>query len=244
MNDLERALVALGRDLDVPEAPDVVAVVRARLERPGRMPRRRRRLALAIALALLALLGATLAVPEARSALLRVLHIGGERIERVEELPEIAPGPPGVGLELGEVVTLEEARRRATFDLRELRNEPEPDRVFLGPRGTVWFQWGTPERVRLLVAQTPLLRLDNTFLLKKLVGSGTSVEPVSIRGEPGYFLSGAPHFVVLLDELGNPIEETVWLGRNVLVWEDDGLAIRLEGDFTKARALDLADDLR
>jgi hypothetical protein len=98
--------------------------------------------------------------------------------------------------------------------------------------------------VRLLVAQTPLLRVDNTFLLKKLVGAGTSVERLSIRGEPGYFLSGAPHFVVLLDELGNPIEETVWLARNVLVWEDEGLAIRLEGDVTKARALELADDLR
>ena len=32
MTDLERGLVALGRELDVPEAPDVVTVVLARLE--------------------------------------------------------------------------------------------------------------------------------------------------------------------------------------------------------------------
>jgi hypothetical protein len=247
VTDLERALLALGRDLDVPEAPDVVAAVRARLERPVRRRTRvpgRRRLALAIALAALALLGATLAVPEARSALFRVLHIGGERIELVDELPDVAPGPPGVRLDLGEVVTLDEARRRAGFDLRSLRGAADPDRVYLGPRGTVWFLWGTPESVRLLVAQTPRLRVDDTFLLKKLVSSGTSVERLTIRGEPGYFLSGAPHFVVLLDEAGNPIEEVAWLARNVLVWEDDGIAIRLEGDFTRDRALELADDLR
>jgi hypothetical protein len=243
---LERALVMLGRDLDVPEAPDAVAAVRARLARPSRGWRLvpSRRVALVLALVLLALLGATLAVPDARSALFRVLHIGGERIELVEELPDVATGQPGLGLQLGEVVTLEEARRRASFELRELRAEPEPDRVFLGPRGTVWFLWGTPEQVRLLVAQTPRYGIDENFVLKKLAGSDTRVEPVSVDGGPGYFLSGRAHFVVLLDELGNPVEETAWLARNVLVWEDDGLAIRLEGDFTLDRALELADDLR
>jgi hypothetical protein len=173
-----------------------------------------------------------------------VLHIGGERIEIVEELPEVAALPPGVGLDLGESVSLAEARRRAGFDLRLLEDEPDPDRVYLGPRGTVWFLWGTPEQVRLLVAQTPQLRVGEGFLLKKLVGQGTSVEGVTVDGGRGYFLSGMPHFVVLLDENGNPIEETAWLGRNVLVWEDDGVALRIEGDLTLERALELAGDLR
>jgi hypothetical protein len=241
--ELERALVALGRELDVPEAPDVVATVRARLERSGRRPTRRR-IALAVALVLLALLGATLAVPEARSALFRVLHIGGERIEIVDELPEVAPGLPGVALDLGEVVTLAEARKRAGFDLRELRGEPTPDRVYLGPRGTVWFLWGTPSRARLLVAQTPRYRVDENYILKKLAGSDTQVEEVSVDGRRGYYLGGDPHFVILLDSTGNAVQEVAWLGRDVLVWEDDGLAIRLEGDFSKERALELADDLR
>jgi hypothetical protein len=240
---LERALVALGRDLDVPETPDAVRAVRARIAQPP--PRRRAtpRLVLAVALAALALLGAALAVPEARSALLRVLHIGGERIELVDELPEVPPGPTGVSLMLGEVVPLEEARGRAGFELRELRGEPTPDRVYLGPRGTVWFLWGTPERPRLLLAQTALLRVDDTFVLKKVAGPGTRVERVPVSGEPGYFLSGEAHFVVLLDQNGNAIEETAWLGRNVLVWEHDGIALRLEGDLTLDRALELADEL-
>lgn len=241
MTDLERALVALGRDLDVPSSPDVAPAVLARLARPSRrLPRRK--WALAVALTLLAALAATLAVPDARSALFRVLHIGGERIELVDELPEIAPEPIGLGLDLGEPVTLEMARARAGFDLREL--DDAPDRIYLGPRGTVWFLYGTPTSARLLVAQTVLLSLDETFVSKKLAGPGARVEIVRVDGEPGVFLSGEPHFVILLDEGGSPVEESAWLARNVLVWEDDGIALRLEGDFTRERALELAESLR
>ncbi|CAN5116852.1 hypothetical protein BH09ACT13_BH09ACT13_09150 [soil metagenome] len=241
MTDLERALVALGRDLDVPGFQDVAPTILARLERPRRyVPRRK--WALAVALILLAALAATLAVPDARSALFRVLHIGGERIEIVDELPGIAPEPIGLGLDLGETVTLEAARTRAGFDLREL--DDAPDRVYLGPRGTVWFLYGTPTSARLLVGQTALLSLDENFVSKKLAGPGTRVEILSVEGEPGVFLSGEPHFVILLDELGNPVEESAWLARNVLVWEDDGIALRLEGDFPRARALELAASLR
>ncbi len=45
---------------------------------------------------------------------------------------------------------------------------------------------------------------------------------------------------MLLDEFGNPVEESARLARNVLVWEEDGIAFRLEGDFTKEEALELA----
>ena len=120
MSELERALLALGRDLDVPDAPDVVPAVLGRIEPPRRPVRRPGRRELAIAFAvLLVTLAAVLAVPDARSALLRVLHLGGERIELVDELP-----PADSDLDetvLGELVTLDEARGRAGFPLREHR---------------------------------------------------------------------------------------------------------------------------
>lgn len=244
MSELERTLTELGRELAVPAAPDLVATVLARIE-PRRAGRpRNRRWVLALVIVVIAALAATLAIPDARSALFRVLHIGGERIELVDELPAVAPDPVELDLDLtlGRRSTLEQARREAGFDLRELSTEP--DRVYLGARGTVWFLYGTPRRVRLLVAQTPGVKLDEPFLIKKLAASGTRVEEVSVDHVPGFYLDGSPHLVLLLDESGNVIEESVRLARNVLVWEANGVAYRLEGDFTRDEALALAGSLR
>jgi len=243
VTELERALTVLGREVDVPEAPDLAVVVLARLER-GPRPRTRRRLALAVAFVVLAALAATLAIPEARSAFFRVFEIGGERIELVDELPAVAPAPTELDLELvlGERVTLDKARGEAGFDLREL--DEVPDRVYLGSRGTVWFLFGTPERVRLLVAQTPRHSFAQDFMLKKLAGAGTRIEPVAVSGSPGLFLSGEPHVVLLLDSEGQVVDESARLAQQVLVWENDGVAYRLEGDFDKEKALRLARALR
>ena len=241
MTELERALVALGHELDVPEAPDVAAQVGARLEPRRRATRETRRWVLALALVLLAALAATLAIPDARSALFRALHIGGARIELVTELPEL-PAETDLELTLGSRVALADARREAGFDLLEL--DDAPDRVYLGDRGTVWFLYGEPDRVRLLVAQTPLHSVDQELLLKKLAAPGTRVEPVTVAGDEGAFLSGDPHFLLLLDELGNPVEESARLAGNVLLWESGGAAYRLEGDFTRQQATELAESLR
>jgi hypothetical protein len=243
VSELERALVALGAEIDVPQAPDLAPRVLGALVRPT--PRRvRGRLALAFAVVLLATLVATLAIPDARSALLRFLHIGSERIEFVDELPPLSAYPSDLDLELalGEKISFAEAREQAGFDLLEL---PEaPDRVYLGSRGSVWFVYGRPGAIRLLVAQTPQLRVDETFILKKLVGSGTHVETATVRGAPAYFLSGEPHEVLLVDETGQPVFESARLASDVLVWEENGRTVRLEGEFTLAEALDIAGSMR
>jgi hypothetical protein len=242
MTELERALQLLGGELDVPEAPDLVEAVRARLEpRRRRWAFERRRAVLAVAVAALALLGATLAIPDARSALFRILNIGGERIEFVDELPDIEP-VEDLELTLGEPVTLEDARARSGFALRELAEAP--DRVYLGERGTVWFLYGSPDDVRLLVAQTPRVTLDAPAVLKKLSGEGTQVEGVSVNGARGVFLSGEPHFLFLIDERGLVVEASARLAEDVLVWDEGGVAYRLEGDFSRDRALRLARELR
>jgi hypothetical protein len=240
VNDLERRLVGLGRDLELPASPDLVPTIRSRLE-PRRAALPGRRWVLALALIALAGLAATLAIPDARSALLRALHIGGAQIELVDELPEV-PAPFDLELALGERVTIEEARQGAGFQLREL--DEAPDRVYLGDRGTVWFLYGTPEDVRLLVAQTPFHSVDQPALVKKLRTSETSAEPLLVEGAEGVYVSGEPHFLFLVDDLGNPVEDSARLARNVLLWDSDGIAFRLEGDLTRERALELAEELR
>jgi hypothetical protein len=244
VNELERALVALGRELAVPDEPDLAPRVLSALGRPRPSTSRRLRLGLALAVVVVAALLAALAIPDARSALLRFFHIGAARIEVVDELPTVAPEPPELDLEtaLGERVSLAQARRLAGFDLLEL--EERPDRVYLGPRSTVWFLYGRPDAVRLLVAQTPRLRVDEPFILKKLAGAGASVETTRVRDNRAYFVSGEPHELILVDEHGIPVQETARLAQDVLLWEEDGRTYRLEGDLALDEALHIANSLR
>ena len=244
MSELERALVGLGRELDVPAAPDVATALRGRLEpRPqAPVPRMTRRWVLVLAVCAVAALLATLAIPDARSALLRILHLGGAQIELVDELPPVPAEPIELDILLGDRTTLELARRDAGFELREL--DEAPDRVSIGDHGTVWFLYGSLRNVRLLVAQTPRFGIDQDFILKKLVAAGTTVEEIEVDGAPAFLISGEPHAVMLVDETGEFVEETARLARNVLLWEDDGVAYRLEGEFDREQALAIAKSLR
>jgi hypothetical protein len=82
-------------------------------------------------------------------------------------------------------------------------------------------------------------------LLGKTAGPRTAVEPVTVRGRRGAFLSGAPHVVVYLDTEGIARRDPPRLAGNTLVLEHDGLVVRLEGrSLTKARALTVARSLR
>ena len=186
MNELERALVGLGRELAVPDAPDLAPAVLAALE-PRREPEPRRRLpvsrrwALAVAVAVLAVLGATLAIPDARSAFFRVLSIGGERIEIVDELPEVEV-VQDLELTLGERVTLDEAKDAER--LRAAGARGEPDRVYLGERETVWFLVRDADGRSFAGRADARLLLDEPGLRKKLSGEGTQVEQVTVNGAP------------------------------------------------------------
>ena len=113
MPELELALVELGRSIDFPPTPDLTSRVRERIatEHPPRrsfLPARR---TLVIALALLAVaVGALMAVPGTRAAILEFFGVRGVAIERVETLPTV---PTAVDLNLGEPVSLDRARELA-----------------------------------------------------------------------------------------------------------------------------------
>ena len=92
-----------------PDEPDLRATVLARLGRP----RERSRWQPIAALAVVAALGALFAIPQTRAAILRVLEIGGVRIERTESQPQ---GERST-LVTGRRVRLDEARRAVQFTL-------------------------------------------------------------------------------------------------------------------------------
>ena len=240
MRELEQELVTLGRALDVPEAPTSYRPCSAASIRVACVPAGVGSSSLWRSSPLAALL-ATLAIPDARSALLSLPADRRRAIELVDELPVVSPSPAELELMLGQRVSLDEARSGASFELLEL--DDEPDAVYLGDRGTVWFLYGRPDAVRLLVAQTPEHEIDEPFILKKLAASGTSIEArlrpraACVLPERRAARRDAPRRV----RRHVPGERPARAGRARV--GENGRTVRLEGDLTRADALEIADSL-
>jgi hypothetical protein len=225
----ERELRALAAFVELPGERDLAPAVRA-----GLRGRPRRRLAAVVVLAaLLAAVTVAFAVPPARSAILRFLHLRGVRIEYVDRLPNVPTAP----LDLGVPVPPADAERTAGFQPLASGLLGKPDQV-TWDGGLLWYRYG---RTRLLVSQfRGTERLD---LVKKVVERNTLITPVRVDGQPGYFIAGGKHFLYLAPG-GVVREEPVRLSRQVLLWQHGPLTLRLEGDVTLAQALRIARSLR
>jgi hypothetical protein len=64
-----------------------------------------------------------------------------------------------------------------------------------------------------------------------------------IGEDPGIWIEGAGHSFTLLDEDGNPVEETARLAANVLLWSADGYDFRLELTDDLNQALEIAQSM-
>jgi hypothetical protein len=227
----EHELHALARYVDFPAERDLAPAVRARLTA---RPQRRRRALVAALAALVIALAVAFAVPPARSAILRFLHLQGVTIERVDRLPEVKTSRP---LDLGNPLTLGEAR--LTIHFRPLTSAllGEPDRITWDGH-QLWLVYG---HTRLLVSQ--FLASGVPVYIKKVAEPGTLITPVVVNGGRGFFLSGARHFLYLAPT-GLIRDERVRLARDVLLWEHGPLTLRVEGEFTRGEALRIARSFR
>jgi hypothetical protein len=226
MVDLESTLRELAAETRYPPTPDLAPRVVARIA-----GRRRRRLGvLALAAALLCAVGIALAVPPARSAILDWLGFGPIQIRHTERLPRV---PGTVRRSLGTPTTVAGATRLAHFQVLVLPRKP--DGVYVRD-GEVTLVYGA-----LLLGE---LRGTDVLVAQKVVGPGTRVEQVEIEGEPGLWLAGAPHVFAYLDRNGAFIRGRIRLVGDTLLWQSNGLVLRLEGATTKAEALRLAASVR
>ena len=228
MPELEHELLALAAAIDFPATPDLASRVRQRLpDRPQSVWRRR--LALAVAVATIAV-GATFAVPEARTAILHFFGVGEVRIEFVDRLPEVPPTRP---LDLGATIDPVDA----PFPLLRSKLLGKADGVY-NREGVITLLYGSLQHVHLLVTQiagSPF----NPEIGKKLQAAGTRVLFVPIRGAtgPGVWITGRPHLVLLPG--GAPR-----LAADTLIWQRNKLTVRLEGATTLQQAVTIAESLR
>jgi hypothetical protein len=98
------------------------------------------------------------------------------------------------------------------------------------------------EPVAILVMELPGSS-DPGYLLKMLP-EGTTLEPVTVGGHEGFWISGEPHELLYLSPGGNVESEPVRLVGNVLAWNDGELTYRIEGAPDLATAQRIAASIR
>jgi hypothetical protein len=253
--DLEARLSRLAADVYWPPEPDL----RARVRTAALVPRRpwfESRWALA-AVAVVAIIAVLLAYTPTRTAIADFvnLHTG---ISHTSTLPTPSPlptGPIGAKLGLGLPTTLEDARAHVTWAVLVPSSLGRPDEVYLqqtidaptggevtlvyGPESGLPVAGQTGASVLITEAQG---RVDEQFF-GKIIGSGTTVNPVTVAGHQGWWISGQPHEFFFVDSTGTVRAETLRLATNTLVFDVGGTVVRIEGNLTEQQAEQIAESL-
>jgi len=255
--ELEGALRALGPRYPYPSTPHLAVRVRTRLAAPPvrPLPRRApwgdpRRLALVAALLLLLIGTAALAIPGTRDAIAHFFHVQGVIVNRV---PSPAPSlTPPTSLNLGRLTTITGAQAAVRFTIAVPAKLGPPDAVYVasGPPGGEVALAYTPRPGIPLVRQTGLGVLITEFrgdlipgFISKEVGPGATAEEVSVNGDPGWWIAGEPHTILIRVSPDSSQLETLRLAANTLVWARGGVTYRIESDLSKADAMRIASSL-
>jgi hypothetical protein len=237
MSELELQLTRLGRELDLPEPPDIAPAVVRRIGEAPRGPFWRRRALLIGIAAVVVAVGAVLAVPPARSAILDFFGIGSAEIRIVDQLPEVESGP----LDVGDPTTFEAVRKQVPGLLEPKGDEVgDPDHVYVaGSGGPVTFVWGNPRRPRLLLTQ-----VRGRFYFEKLVLGGGDLVVTEVNGAEAGWIEGEPHVVFVQTDDGRGIDLPARLAGNTLVWSRGPVTLRLEGKLSRDEAERIARSIR
>ena len=214
---------------------------------------------LVAALLLIALVSGLVLFPEARNAIADRLGLPGVSIRWVDEVPTPQPSQVGAPLLLGRPVTLDEAQAAVDFPVRvpTAAGFDAPAEIYLldqdqgamvscvyppGPGLPASNQTGVGALLTQFRGEA-----DRGLIEKGLPDNGeqeTHLQAVSVSGEPGFWISGTPHaFFVVCDGVGECREERYRLAGNVLLWEQDGVTLRLESALSLKDALAIAESV-
>ena len=165
-----------------------------------------------------------------------------------------APSGPGSGLGLGDAVPLPGLATRAGFPVRlpqsSLLGAPDAAYVDATKANQVSLVWrprsGLPPTSEPAIGLL-LLEMDGRFdtgFISKAIGSGTTAVPVVVGGNPGFWISGNPHFFFYQRRDGQTVEDSRrWVG-DTLIWSDGTMTYRLETAVGRDAAIAIAESLR
>ena len=269
---LGAALADLGTHIAYPAMPELRAQVLAGISGPRTIPWWRQlaspRYGLAPALITVALVLVAVLVfsPEARATATDILRLRGVEIFRGPvPTPSLSPSrSPGVvvpptaspGLDLGILVGLDEARARAGYPLLV------PTDALLGVADEVYIRaLAGSNQISFLYKVRPGIppsadagvsalvsefsgSVDEQFF-GKVLDRNTTLEHVTIDGQPGFWIQGQPHFFFYNAGVAGQVQqETLRLAGNTLIWQRNGLLLRLEAQVDRATALRIAASFR
>ncbi len=258
--DVEIRLRELSGDAAWPPTPDLRDAVTGRIaglpaagtqrRAPAAAWPRPRRLAVAL------LLSAAMLLVVAGIA--AALGLGVPGLDILWSEPSLGPGSglvPVVELELvpGSPVPLDEARATGQPRILVPAALPEPGTAFVDGSGTervVTLAWrALPGTSRIDGSELGLVLMAargsiETPLLTKIVRAGTSVEPVTVGGEPAWWISGAPHELLVLGAHGGARVLRARYAGDTLVFARDGSVYRLESTLGRDRTVAIAESLR
>jgi hypothetical protein len=219
----------MSRLADVPPPRPLSRAQLLRLRMAEALQRRRRRILIVIAVVLLGCLG----VPGVRAAVVDWFTFDGVNV-RIQPIPgpsvTKAPPPPTAHGS----ASLEQARSKVHFQPVVLTALGPPQAVEVSAdRRLLSLTWNGRGG-----ATTRLDQFDGTldYLFAK---TAPNVEWADVGGRTALWFN-EPHEVVILDANGKPRTETARLAGHTLIWEQDGTVLRLEGDFTQKRAVEIA----
>ena len=189
----------------------------------------------------------TISVPGMRTAVAHFFGIGGVSVTN-KQSDETTP-PVGAAFFLGDRVTLEEARKSVAYPVlvpsRPGLGTPE---VYLRDNGIVSFVY--PASTELPAAHGTTVGLivtqfkgDTSEAMTKLL-DGSDVATVSVKGQRGLWLTGKDHFVFFVNQHNGAVDVPGHIAGNTLLWEQDGVTVRIEANISEADALLIAQSVR
>jgi hypothetical protein len=262
--ELERELRELGALIYYPPTPDAARTARSLLDEEGNDQPRRFRMAFpamrwaAVAAAFVLIVAVPTISPGLRATVSDwfvaedIQSAGGPAVdagspERQSEADAPAAGVSKSGTSpalaprfSGERISLREAEARMD-DALLLPRTPKlgkPEEIYTSPKDGVVLVYrdGLPPLedtgISLILTETPGDIRPAYLRGKTTVGS--ELERVSVDGDPGYW-SAAGHLPSAMDP---------HLPGNALLWEQGGVALRLEADVQKEQAVRIADSVR
>jgi hypothetical protein len=247
---LDRELSLLGAEIAFPSTPPIAVAVAVALRQPRKPFRIGLRLSRGLVLAILA----TLLLVGIAAAL--GIAIGGIRFVTSSGTPP--PLPPGAAADrgLGRAVTLDEARSAVSFEIRLPANTSlgTPEHVYVSALqpvgGMVALVYGdrpgfpADKKTAIGVLITEFRADIGPDSFEKLIQQGVRVEEVTVNGVTGYWVAGGRHFYFYRNGDGEVVSDTLRLVGDTLIWEEDGLTLRIEGAPSLAAAQEIAARLR
>ncbi len=161
--------------------------------------------------------------------------------------------PAGTGFELGTAIPLAEVRDGEPPRVLVPAALPVPESAFVlgaGARRIVTLAWraaaGEPAipGTDLAMAITAVPGRTDEGFLTKMLGPASTIRAVDVAGDRGWWISGAPHDLLVARPDGTVGMVKSRLAGDTLVFVRDGTLYRLESGLGLDRTLEVAESLR